>query len=115
MRLFIVLAVLFLFAPFALALEYQLTDLGTLGGTNSSAFSINNAGGIVGSSTLTGDVTGHAFKYTNGMMTDLGTLGGMSAAFAINKLGDVSGYSDTLGRGTHAFKIANGVMTDLGR
>ena len=52
-----------------------MTDLGTLGGTYSWAFDINDRGQVVGySGTAAGDQ--HAFLYGDGAMTDLGTLGG---------------------------------------
>ena len=59
-------------------LSYTLTDLGTLGGTTSTANSVNgmgrNAAGMtVGSSTLS-DGTEHAFLYVGGQMYDLNTL-----------------------------------------
>ena len=54
-----------------------LTDLGTLGGSNSHAFGINDAGQVVGFS-YTAAGSQHAFiTGPNGVgMTDLGTLGG---------------------------------------
>ena len=60
-------------------LSYSVTDLGTLGGTTSSANGVagrggtNAAGMIVGSSTAS-DNSEHAFLYTNGQMFDLNTL-----------------------------------------
>ena len=52
---------------------YSLIDLGTLGGSSSAAWGINEAGQVVGAAaTATG--AQHAFLYTNGMMIDLGTL-----------------------------------------
>lgn len=53
-----------------------VTDLGTLGGTNSGANSINNSGQAVGSSQMNGDTAEHAVLWSNGTMIDLGTLGG---------------------------------------
>jgi probable HAF family extracellular repeat protein len=98
----------------------QKQDLGTLGGTESSASAINNAGQIVGSSQLTtDDRREHAFLYANGSMTDLGALNGhdYSNASDINNLGQVVGTSAPESWSDfdrHAFLYANGVMTDLG-
>ncbi len=93
-----------------------MTDLGTLvGGTTSQAFRINNNGQIVGISTIAGDsLWGHAFLYSGGTMTDLGTLGGtQSVAWGINDSGQVVGFSDTASGQYHAFLYSGGTMTDL--
>jgi len=92
------------------------TDLGSLAGTPTAvgyATAINNAGHVVGqSTTASGD--SHAFLYKNGVMSDLGTLGGASsAANAINNSDQITGSADTL-TGTDAFLYTGGVMHDLG-
>lgn len=51
--------------------KFFVTDLGTLGGTQSFAYSINDSGQVVGFSRIAGDVAGHSFLYRNGTMTDL--------------------------------------------
>ncbi|WP_164932018.1 hypothetical protein [Janthinobacterium sp. 17J80-10] len=78
----------------AQAVEWTITDLGTLGGSSSQATAINNRGQVVGTSSLAGDISSHAFIYTNGGLYDLGTLGGASSsAAAINTQGQVVGTS----------------------
>jgi probable HAF family extracellular repeat protein len=77
---------------------YSLTDLGTLGGTQSYAYGINTAGQVVGWATNIDNVYQHAFVYSNGTMTDLGTFGGpSSAATGINTAGQVVGWAQTIG------------------
>jgi len=49
-----------------------MKDLGTLGGTNSSAYAINDSEQVVGQAS-TSDGSWHAFLYQNGEMIDLGT------------------------------------------
>src|SRR5687768_630800 len=49
----------------------RLVDLGTLGGSASSARGINDDGTIVGGSLLPGDEAHHAFVYADGVMRDL--------------------------------------------
>ncbi|KQV82487.1 hypothetical protein ASD15_10740 [Massilia sp. Root351] len=92
-----------------------LTDLGTLGGRNSVAESVNDAGVIVGKSQTAGGGSEHAFIYVNGQMTDLGTLGGgYSAAYGINNVGQIVGSSVNANGQQNAFFYHNGAMTDLG-
>ena len=96
----------------------SMNDLGTLGGTNSSANAVSaNGSVIVGNSNLTGDIVNHAFKYSGTTMTDLGTLGGTSsAANGASADGSVIvGNSNLTGDNvTHAFKYSGTTMTDLG-
>src|SRR6516225_9945619 len=76
-------------------IRYAVTDVGTLGGTFSIANSINNNGSVVGQSSLPGDNAFHAFFWQNGVMTDLGTLGGQSSANSINDRDEIVGFSET--------------------
>ena len=86
-------------------MAYVVTDLGTLGGTESVAAGINDAGEVVGTAATTtprvqihgldcgsGNVefmtAPRAFLYSGGTMSDLGSLGGISSeAAAINSTG----------------------------
>jgi probable HAF family extracellular repeat protein len=111
---------------------YTIIDLGTLGYNTTFGYGINANGQIVGRSYLQQTVPAqscpprhicrvhvyHAFLYSAGQMTDLGTLGGtFSEARAIDSTGDVAGTSTLSGTSfapTHAFLSHNGHMTDLG-
>jgi probable HAF family extracellular repeat protein len=100
--------------------SYSITDLGTLGGAGSYAYAINNANPVqvVGEADTTSGF-GHAFLYSSGVMTDLGTLTGdtWSKATALNKSGQVVGISVNGGDPggiIHAFIWQSGGMTDLG-
>lgn len=86
---------------------------------------INNAGQVAGVQMMgfptpqqfNGPNTGfHAFLYSGGTSTDLGTLGGtISYSTGINQQGDVSGYSTTAGDAiTHATLYTGGSLRDLG-
>lgn len=91
-----------------------MQDLGTLGGPNSYAYGINNAGQVVGFAEISPG-TDRAFLWSGGTMQDLGTLGGLqSQASAINASGQIVGDAQTADGAWHAFLWSNGVMLDLG-
>ena len=93
---------------------YEVTDLGTLGGSASSASAVNELGQVVGSSaTLAG--TSHAFLWNpDGSLIDLGTLGGeYSFGASINEAGQVVGWSTLPSNSYRAFVWEDGVMTSL--
>jgi probable HAF family extracellular repeat protein len=94
----------------------RMQDLGTLGGTSSTAWAINDSGWVAGDASSAGDHAYHAFLYRSGAMQDLGTLGGTnSSARAINSDGWVAGDADTAGDAAHhAFLYRDGTMQDLG-
>lgn len=90
-------------------------EIGTLGGSDSTANAINNQGTVTGGA-LTASNAWHAFRYDQAHgMRDLGTLGGNSSVgTAINEAGHIAGYADTADGNYHAF-VDNGVgMLDLG-
>ncbi len=59
-----------------------MTDLGDLGGEESFAKGINDDGQVVGySDASAGILSPHAFVYSGGTMTDLGTLPGGSYSY----------------------------------
>jgi probable HAF family extracellular repeat protein len=101
--------------------NYVVTDLGTLGGSQTSALSINNAGQVAGISHLT---TGETRGYRTGPnspinpATDvIGTLTGgtFSVAAGINSSGQVGGYADTAAGRDHAIRVdTDGSIHDLG-
>jgi probable HAF family extracellular repeat protein len=69
-----------------------MTNLGSLGGTQTIARAINNGGVVVGVS-RTAALTGRAFRWVNGQMTALSVGGNLaSSAYAINELGEIGGF-----------------------
>jgi probable HAF family extracellular repeat protein len=114
----------------------SVVDLGTLGGNESVAYSVNDRGQAVGcAANAKSDPFGfcgifagvpqqsRAFLWQNGTMKDLGTLGGPDAlAELVNDEGQVAGWSltdSTVNPSTgtptqHPFLWENGKMRDLG-
>lgn len=91
------------------------TDIGTLGGKDSYANGINDAGTVVGGSINAAGVM-RGFIYDGSGMHEMGTLGGAySMAYDINENGDIVGLSDTVDGVRHNFLYSGGVMHDLGR
>ena len=76
-----------------------MTPLGTLGGSDSSGNGINNSGQITGESSTINNST-HAFVYSAGQMSDVGTLeeDDYSSGSSINDAGQVTGSGSN-----HAF------------
>jgi probable HAF family extracellular repeat protein len=93
-----------------------MVNLGTLGGTNSQANGLSADGlVVVGSSDIAGGGF-HPFRWTGGVMTDLGSLGGNSSAYGVSADGSVVvGYSQIgVGAPNHAFRwTAGSGMMDL--
>ncbi len=113
---------------------YTVTDLGSLGYGVSRGLAINNNGQVTGYSYTGATVPSsgccgncyskpvpcvahlfHAFLYSNGTMTDLGTLGGnYSQGLAINLSGTVVGWADT-STGSESFIAAYGYSQPTGK
>ena len=83
------------FTSSSVAQTYTVTNIGTLGGNDSVALSINDLGEVVGySKTADGEV--HAFRYFREALYDLSTLGGKeSYAYVITNSGILLGDSKT--------------------
>jgi len=98
----------------ASAVDWTITNLGTLGGPTSGVSGINNRGQVVGGADID-NVYSHAFLYDGTSMHDLYTLvGGMySWANSINVRGQVVGVSQTNTQDNHAFLYDGTSMRDL--
>src|SRR5262252_10999561 len=113
-------------APAAAATTYTITDLGSLGGGVTHGLAINASGQVTGDSVSSQLVQvpcpvqqyggakkcfthpDDAFEWSNGTMTDLGTLGGnFSQGVAISGSGEVVGSSSGKSPGTGGAFLSN--------
>lgn len=89
-----------------------LDNLPCSGSSYTEAWDMNDKGQVRGLALDSAGVR-HPYLYQNGVMKDLGTLGGKGGwSSAINASGAVTGYSNTA-TGTHAFLYKDGKMLDL--
>jgi probable HAF family extracellular repeat protein len=95
--------------------EGQLTNLGTLGGRNSSASGINNAGTVVGTSDNASNSADDAISSDGTTLTDLTIGSGFnllnSNANGINNQNEIVGIMNVSGS-LRAFVGTSGLMTD---
>jgi probable HAF family extracellular repeat protein len=71
-------------------IHYSVINLGTLGGSASNGYGgPNDRGWVTGDANLQGDQNEHAFLWRNGVMTDLGTLGGPNSSVSFPVKDDI--------------------------
>ncbi|MBZ5616841.1 MAG: hypothetical protein LAO23_22795 [Acidobacteriia bacterium] len=98
----------------------EMTDLGSLGGTDGVVTALNNRGQVIGASNLAGDQTADPFLWDRGKLIDLyiSTTGGnVITANAMNDAGQIVGGADFSNTGGSPFSAVlwnNGVATNLG-
>jgi probable HAF family extracellular repeat protein len=108
-----VVALAFMASPPPAMPRFAVSDLGTLGGANSFAGSVNDLSQAAGSLQLSAEIE-HAVLYDDGTITDLGLADASSAALGINNLGHVVGNSQLSPQAAQrAFLYSAGKMTVL--
>src|SRR6185369_5573770 len=110
---------LFSAAPGSVACEtgsLTITNLPDSTGAGYEVFGLNSSGQLTGFFYIVGDHPGHSFVYTDGNLSDLGTLGGStSEGHAINASGQIVGKANLPGDSqAHAFFSDGQTLTDLG-
>lgn len=89
-------------------------DLGTLGGSGSTAYAINDNGLIVGESATVANDYRHAFMY-DGSMHDLSSgFAGYSTAYSVNSTGTIMGSVSALYADEHAVKFFGSYTRGIG-
>lgn len=104
----------------AISDDVTTRGLGVLARGLSVGTSINSSGQVTGYTDTSSGT--HAFLYSQGVMSDLGTLGGTRSGYplsysqgqVINDSGQVGGESIAADSTFHAFLMSSGVMKDLG-
>jgi probable HAF family extracellular repeat protein len=83
-----------------------------LGGSNSYAYGINEAGEVVGSADLPGDTRTHPFLFRAGGTVDLGLIPGANSGFAIrmNEAGVITGVVDQAPRDEFSYPTGRGMV-----
>ena len=96
--------------------SYSIADLGTIDSNGYSASqAVNATGEVTGVAGSSITATSEVFVYSTGTMTNLGTLGGHSGiGNAINRSGQVAGYSENSSNTYRAFVTRGDTLVDIG-
>jgi probable HAF family extracellular repeat protein len=98
----------------SLRYPFELLDVGVLNPSGTSRNGgLNNRGEVTGTGTAPNGLSEHAFLFSGGTLTDLGTLGGQySWGNALNDSGVIVGYSAAGPVDLHAYRWNAGVMSN---
>lgn len=94
---------------------YGIIDLGTLGGDNSIPYWITNTGDVIGVSDIGqfGNPIDHAFRWSKGLMHDLGTVGDVNSV-GLGGNNEGAAVGDNWYNINHTLLWYNGLVADLG-
>jgi probable HAF family extracellular repeat protein len=79
-----------------------MIDLGTLGGVQSEARGINDAGEVVGGSYIAAGGPDHAFLYTGGQMLDLNSLISTNSGWTLFYASGINDAGQIVGQGLNS-------------